>query len=42
MFNEYMSENFYTVVADYEKYVETQKKNGLNAVSFIKYALGNY
>lgn len=29
------------VVADYTKYVETQERNGEDAVSFFKYAFGN-
>lgn len=41
MYNEFTSNTIYNVVADYEKYVETQKANGKNAVSLIKYALGN-
>lgn len=30
------------VVYDYSKYVEAQEKNGEEAVSFFKYAFGNF
>jgi hypothetical protein len=29
------------VVVEYNKYVEAQKKDGKDAVSFLKYAFGN-
>lgn len=35
------SESVYSVIADYEKYVEVQQKNGQQAVSIFKYVLGN-
>ncbi len=41
MYDQYMANTIYNVIADYEKYVAVQKQNGNESVSFIKYALGN-
>lgn len=42
MFEENLSYSIYSVIADYEKYVEAQKEQGKEAVSIIKYAFGKF
>ncbi len=41
MFEE-VSFQMYSVYADYEKYCESKKAEGIEPVSFFKYAFGQY
>ncbi len=36
------NESLYNVVADYEKYAQEQKAQGLEYVSLFKYVMGNF
>lgn len=42
MYDQFMSNSIYNVIADYERYVSAQEVKGEKAVSFINYALGNF
>ncbi len=41
MFEE-VSFQMYSVYSDYEKYCRTEKKNGKEPVSFVKFMFGKY